>query len=419
MLALLLLGPSAVGAAAQASAGGRSRVLVSAGDDDNGGTGRTAGRQGHQSPLQDFTARKAHAVVERIAKECLALPPRRTPPTSVHDLRIDDVRVVAGMGDSISAGFGAKGLSDPTTPTPIKATTESRGVAFSMGGDPGALTLANLVSVFRPDLVGRSIGDHVAEVCYYLWCLPFQYWPRQDRLNGAQSGATVPTLPHELDYVVDQMRRDPGIDFDRDFKLLTLFIGSNDVCIGCSTLGLDGALSPDVFESHMRQLFESMRQSIPRLVVNVLLQFNVSQVWDATHDDLRCSMLRSSGLVFECTCAFMPGPLGAVTRARMDELVQAYNERIVRIAAEYRSLRDPSFAVTVDPLFRNVKIREWGLPFLSDVDCFHPSLSAHESMAVGIWNNMFLPWGRKVEVFDPNTDPVPVCPDEHSRIQTE
>ncbi|KAI8929574.1 hypothetical protein BC831DRAFT_274909 [Entophlyctis helioformis] len=277
-----------------------------------------------QQPLQQPAGRLQNRQINRAIQACPALPPRPTKPTSVHDLRIDDFAVIASLGDSISAGFAAKGPDDSSTPIPMKNTLENRGVAFSMGGDDGAITLPNLMSKYRPGLVGASTGDHIAEICYLAICLPFQYWPAQDRFNAAQSGATVPTLFHEINYLVKQMETDPVIDFEHDFKLLTLFIGSNDVCLGCIRGGIDGMLSPEAFELHMRQVLDTLRSRVPRLVVNILMQFNVSQVWDATHKDTRCTLLRTSGLVFECICAFQPGPPGTIMRSLMDERVQQY-----------------------------------------------------------------------------------------------
>jgi hypothetical protein len=114
--------------------------------------------------------------------------PTRQPPTSVHNLRIDDIAVISALGDSIMAGFGAKGHS--STPPTMNSTFENRGVSFSMGGDEGAVTLANLISLYNPKVIGASVGDHIAEICYAQWCLPFNYWPKYDQLNAAQSGAT-------------------------------------------------------------------------------------------------------------------------------------------------------------------------------------------------------------------------------------
>ncbi|RCH81843.1 Methyltransferase-like protein 21A, partial [Rhizopus stolonifer] len=63
---------------------------------------------------------------------CPLLKPRTTPPQSVHDLRPDDIRIVAGLGDSVMAAFAAKGVQQ--TFFNIENLYENRGISFAMGG---------------------------------------------------------------------------------------------------------------------------------------------------------------------------------------------------------------------------------------------------------------------------------------------
>ncbi|KAJ3055276.1 hypothetical protein HK097_011007 [Rhizophlyctis rosea] len=350
---------------------------------------------------------------------CPPLPPRKSASTSVHDLRIDDIKVIAALGDSITAGFAAKGLSNGSEPMPMRSTTENRGTSFSMGGDTGVVSVPNLIRQFQPELKGYSTGDHIAEICYGLWCVPFQYWPRQDKLNAAQTGAMVHNLIYELQYLVSAMKMQKDIDFEKDFKLLTLFIGSNDVCLGCSSIPGPAWPSPALFEQTVRILIGEIRARIPRVVVNVLMQFNVSQVYDLTHDDPWCARLRASGFVFECSCAFLPGAAGPLTRRLMDELVQSYNSRLQSIRDDYKTRRYDDFAMMVDPGFSQLEIRNWPLGHVSDVDCFHPGVKAHEAMAVGVWNNLFLPEKKKHRSIDPNKPLDVFCPGADSRIRTD
>lgn len=88
-----------------------------------------------------------------------------------------------------------------------------------MGGDPNAITLPNLIKVFSPNVTGASVGDHLFELCYGKLCLPFQYYPQNDRLNAAQSGAMVSNIEHEVDYLVRQMELNSQIDMENDFKV--------------------------------------------------------------------------------------------------------------------------------------------------------------------------------------------------------
>jgi len=110
-----------------------------------------------QQPLfRDFTLDGLPTAPDISA--CPPLPERVSPPTDINDLRIDDFRVIAALGDSISAAFGAAGIA--RDPKDIENTYENRGRSFSMGGDPGAKTLANMVKHFRGSrgLIGPSRG---------------------------------------------------------------------------------------------------------------------------------------------------------------------------------------------------------------------------------------------------------------------
>jgi len=69
------------------------------------------------------------------------------------------------LGDSITAGFGAKG-QDIKIPIDIHNLYENRGISFAIGGDPDAITIANFIKYYSPELIGSSIGDHLVEVCY-------------------------------------------------------------------------------------------------------------------------------------------------------------------------------------------------------------------------------------------------------------
>ncbi|KAI9199456.1 SGNH hydrolase-type esterase domain-containing protein [Polychytrium aggregatum] len=369
---------------------------------------------GHESgPTLGDTIAGQHSI-----EDCNALDPRPAPPSSVHDLRPDDIRVVAALGDSITAGFGAKGRTSKS-PISLKTIYENRGVSFFIGGDPDAKTVSRFIQHYRPSLVGYSHGDHLAELCYGPLCPPYQYHRPNDELNAAQSGAMVMNLHQELDHLIQEMEHNDDIDMDHDFKLLNIFIGSNDACFGCDLASETTWLSPAVYEEHMRALLGKIRRKIPRTIVNIVQQFNISQVWDLTHGNDYCNQLRDEGRTFECKCAFLPLELGQVTRKRMDSLVQSYNRRLLTIWEDYQAeVPDEGFALVLDPGFTQIRLREWPIEMLSNVDCFHPSVAAHELMAATVWNNLYRNFASKQRHADPSV-PMPIfCPENESRIQT-
>ena len=75
--------------------------------------------------------------------------------TSVHQLTPFDIGIVAAMGDSLTAAFGALSF------TLIDLFVEYRGISFSIGGDKtikSYLTLPNILKEYNPDLTGYSLG---------------------------------------------------------------------------------------------------------------------------------------------------------------------------------------------------------------------------------------------------------------------
>jgi len=319
----------------------------------------------------------------------------------VSDLRPGDIKVIMTLGDSISAGFGIQGSSG--------LLNEYRGLSWSSGGDPGAVTLANFLKYYNPNIQGASEGSHLAEICYGVVCPPFQYRPAKDVLNSAQSGAMVNDMTHELSYLLVQLLANPKINVKEDWKLLTLFIGANDLCGSCTLLG--GFLTPDMFEAHLSNALEGIRLTIPRVFVQIVEIFNLSQVYDLSLKTKQCAAIHRAVFI-ECDCIF--SPLANRTRQAVDEYAQAYNERSRGLAAYYQKQNYPDFTVVAQPFGRNTKIRDQPTTLLSTLDCFHPSLMGHEGMAIALWNNMLTPAANKKTFL--NLGDTPLCPTEDTRL---
>lgn len=68
---------------------------------------------------------------------------------------------------SIMAGFALEGVDyDGTGLLNISAIMEYRGKSYAIGGDSGAVTLANFVKHYNSNVQGASLGYHPAELCY-------------------------------------------------------------------------------------------------------------------------------------------------------------------------------------------------------------------------------------------------------------
>jgi phospholipase B1 len=309
------------------------------------------------------------------------------------------------LGDSITAAFGLYGAKD--------GIEEVRGQSWAIGADNNATSVFNFLKYYNPTIIGGSLRQHVVELCYGPLCPPFQYKPDYDVLNAAQSGAMIADLvTHEVDYLVKQVKAHKAIDIKQDWKLLTILIGANDLCASCTIEGKI-FLTPEEFENHLMNTLNRVRKELPRTLVQIGEMFNLSQVYNLSLKSDVCKDIHRT-LFIECDCIFKPE--AAKARAAIDEHTQLYNERSRKVASHFQSLKDPEFTVITQPFARDTALKDFPITALSTLDCFHPSLSTHQAMAVNTWNSMFLPAAKKPTVMDLNA--VPVCPTADSRIFT-
>jgi len=338
-----------------------------------------------------------------VAGNAFLCPPlKENTPTTVHELHPNDIDVIMTLGDSITAGFGIEGAKG--------LLSEFRGQSWAIGGDENATTLANFIKYFNPNVTGYSLGKHFVELCYGPLCPPLQYHPKLDQLNAAQSAAMIGDIAkHQVKYLVKQMKS-MEIDIETSWKHITVLIGANDLCISCL---IEKILSADEWEANLRKALDQIKAEIPRVIVSVVEIFNVSQVYDLSLKNKYCTNVHRVAFV-ECDCAF--GIKGKKHREYMDEMTVAYNARTRKVVAEYNDPTNPSFAVVSQPHAEDLAIKDQPIDFLSTLDCFHPSLTAHRIMAINLWNTMLTPLDKKPHTMDPNAKPM--CPTNDTLIYT-
>jgi len=321
--------------------------------------------------------------------QCSALTPRNPPPASVNDLRPDDFSVVMAIGDSGTAALFAKGIQDNA----LLDFVEWRGVSYAAGGDPGAITIPNLLQFYNSTLQGASLGNNPGiEFCNGLDCPigPVGWNPPVDQLNAALSGAVASNLMHEVqDYLVPQVqaRNIPA----NAFKYLNMQIGTNDICQLCTTGVFPGGLgNPDSYEAYVREALQYVQAHIPNVLVNLVGVEEVSLLYELTLNQPYCQQLVPAlpHENIECPCMLLAGPEGAATRAEMNLLQSEYNSRLLSIVQDYQTMADPTFNVIWQPA--NSTLSNYPLTALSNIDCLHPSTSAHANLAAALWNRLTL-----------------------------
>ncbi|KAG7539647.1 hypothetical protein FFLO_03446 [Filobasidium floriforme] len=323
------------------------------------------------------------------------------------DLRPDEISVVMAIGDSITAGLFARPASDDLSPSMksreadqhffpgFKGFEEYRGVSFSTGGDADAVTLANNIRYYNPDLKGQSYGHHRPPVL----SKAFGHTPANDGLNAAKSGAKAKDLLSQVeDYILPSLN-EVGVETG-EWKLMTLSIGANDVCDYClagnSTVGGPG--SPEEFADNVKKAIVAARDNIREVHVVVVGLFQVSSIYNLSRQQPPCTPLRLPPifptLPIECQCAWAPGPLGDASRKKMDALGEEYNQALQVVVAELNAENRGDFMVIWQP-GTFLSLADFPTIALSPIDCFHPSREAHRRIGAGLWNRLTLPQNEK------------------------
>ncbi|XP_065123437.1 phospholipase B1, membrane-associated-like [Paramisgurnus dabryanus] len=324
---------------------------------------------------------------------CEDRSPSPTVPTSVHYLRPADIKVVAAIGDSLTAGNGVGAAPNDQ----LDLITQYRGLSWSIGGDQdlsSVKTLPNILKEFNPSLVGYSLGEGDEKSA-------------QSFLNQAVAEANSDDLVNQARAVISRMKSDSRIDFQNDWKVITVYIGARDMCDFCSDTEY---FSPDNFGRRLRESLDLLHSEVPRALVN-LVQLMYVVPLRRLHQDpsIGCPTWMSKIL---CPCVIEPED-GSYELQRLEDFNKAYQRAMVQLVESGRYDTHENFTVVLQPFFRNVS-----LPLMKDgrpdrshfsPNCVHLSQKAHTLMAQALWNNMLQPLGNKTDY----TPDVPlVCPDE-------
>ncbi|XP_075811398.1 phospholipase B1, membrane-associated isoform X3 [Microtus pennsylvanicus] len=301
---------------------------------------------------------------------CTTQSPSSSVPSSVHELRPADIKVVAALGDSVTTASGAR----PSESSSL--TTSWRGLSWSIGGD-GTLethtTLPNILKKFNPSILGFSTGT-LEETA---------------GLNMAREGARAQDMPAQAQALVEKMKATPTINLKEDWKLVTLFVGGNDLCHYCENS--ENQLV-DEYVKHIQQALDILYQELPRVFINVVEVMELAGLYQG--EGGKCAMPLA---VQNCSCferIHNPTAMQELKKVNWN-----FQSGISGLSYWPQYMQREDFAVVVQPFFRQtlIPLTEQGdmdLTVFSE-DCFHFSERGHAEMAIALWNNMLEPVGRK------------------------
>uniref|UniRef100_A0A3Q3DLK1 Phospholipase B1, membrane-associated-like n=1 Tax=Hippocampus comes TaxID=109280 RepID=A0A3Q3DLK1_HIPCM len=251
-----------------------------------------------------------------------------------------------------------------------------------------------IIKLFNPNLLGAARGKtlHGMEADV-----------GQTGLNLAVTGQNT-NLPGQTRHLIDTLRGFEGLNFEQDWKLLTILMGMNDICDYCKDKAL---FSAENFIHYMTVSLEMLMNEVPRMIVNVVQILPMQTLREVQKPTPGC-LLQSSF----CSCLIEPVARSAELR-ELVELNLEFQRRLEALLLADRFFRD-DFAVVLQPFLKQadpprLPSGKIDMSFFTH-DCFHFTIKGHEELAKGLWNNMFQPEGGKT-VVSSFSDPITlVCP---------
>lgn len=117
------------------------------------------------------------------------------------------------------------------------------------------LTVPNILKEFNPNITGYSTGTG-----------EFLSWNSQ--MNVAYPVAADADALHQAKILVRKMKQDPKINYNEDWKMVTVFFGANDICSG-QCFGPAQA-SPAMHARKLMQALDYLQENMPRTFVNLI-----------------------------------------------------------------------------------------------------------------------------------------------------
>ncbi|NXP58094.1 PLB1 Phospholipase, partial [Chloropsis cyanopogon] len=322
--------------------------------------------------------------------------PSDTVPVSVHNLKPADIRVIAALGDSLTAANGAGSRPHDV----LDVLTQYRGLSWSIGGNENistVTTLPNILREFNPSLVGYSIGTGTQNT-------------NNASLNQAVAGACAEHVPEQVRKLVDRMKNDTSIDFQNDWKLITLFIGGNDLCKICDN---PVHYSPENYTYNIQIALDLLHKEVPRAYVNLVTVLPIARLREL-HESKNNSCPKLLMRVM-CPCVINPKNNSNELK-KLIYFNRRYQERTRQLVESGRYDTKDDFTVVLQPFMTNMEMPKtqegWPDDSYFAPDCFHFSQKTHSQAARALWNNMMEPVGKKTDSQNMEDEIVLKCPSE-------
>ena len=236
--------------------------------------------------------------------------------------------------------------------------------------------------MYNSNLQGFATGNHscnISNTC---------------SLNMAQRDATGRNLLQQARELVRTVQGMRNMSFTDDWKLITIYIGTNDICtLSCQYSDVQGA---EYWINNITQALNYLRNNLPRTFVNLVQLMNIGDVMQSTMSHSIYGDQCTDSYVSMCTCTRMND--NDTDLENFIQIIEYYQMMLEFFISSGQYDEMDNFTVVLQPFMKTVAFNRGSgdvdlSPFASD--CFHLSPSGHRSLALGLWNNMFERVGNK------------------------
>lgn len=344
--------------------------------------------QVHISHIQEnILLGKTETEETRFLKRVAACPPVTVPPATndARNLHPGHIEIMAAMGDSITAGFGAKDTS-------VFSLKEYRELSWSIGAKTN--TLFTLLSQYNPNLVGASnfIGTDLSNSL--------------NGNNGAVSGAIAEDMPSQANWLVKNVPAKFPNANDR-WKLVTIWIGGNNLCKFSTCSDPNTMTSAASFRSNLKTAIDTLA-TMPKTFVNLVAGLDITEL--SKYATTMCKIVHN--VACPCGTSSSSAVLNSI-RARRLEYNTAMESLVVELNTNYYKTRT-DFGIGYQLFLTNTLIPDKS--YLSAGDCFHPAAKTHGFLATALWNNLITPTPQKKKQWKPEDNEQPICATENTRL---
>lgn len=324
--------------------------------------------------------------------DCPPLVKSIVKPRSAHKVRPGDIDLVMAVGDSLTAANGADALII------TGVINQYRGLSWSGGGEymdsdgcPNTdvtqhFTLPNALKRYNPDLKGWASG-----IANFEENSP----DGKARLNMGIPGAKAINLTYEVHELIGELKNPEKYDWENDWKMLTMFIGGNNLCQFC----VDARSTPQHYVDDIQAALDILHtgEAVPKMIVNLVTIFNIAQVAALGNEYFTCKKAHECF----CYCALDTTLKSNIMLTTFNGL---YRDKVWDLYLSERYDTREDFTVILQPFFEETSPPQgdggtFDLSYFAP-DCFHFSKKGHNLAGQALWNSLWEPFAQKARMWD-------------------